>query len=150
MSQISIGRLAVPAVTEGQLLVQMVDQKTGHVTFDFTSVLESALLLGAPQNSSVLNFNIYESDDRISWGTALNSSPIVVNPGGNAQATVISRKKFLKITGYGSTAGGYARVDMVYNGLPYFGQLDLDVSSVKSGFAGGAGAAEFGSSVWPN
>jgi hypothetical protein len=83
------------------------------------------------------------------------SVPVTVKPGGQENGEILTQKNLLLITGQGVGGGGYCRVDFQFNGLAFFGQIDLAVTEPnKSGFGyeGGtqAGVAPFArDTAWP-
>jgi len=81
-------------------------------------------------------------------------SPITVVAGGQEVADVMTQKKLLKVAGWGTTSGGYARMDLQLNGNIGWGQVDIEVVSNKQGYGfdgnGAAGVGGMGrSTVWP-
>jgi hypothetical protein len=105
---------------------------------------------------------VYESDDHGAtdpWNLISGNSGAfyAVTPGGQVMFNVITGKKWIKVTGYGTGGSGYAKMDFTYDGIQYFGGLDLDVSpGGKSGFALDTtpytvfnGTGYYATDVWP-
>lgn len=150
----SFRELPVPAGSEKALAVLTRYDKAGNLAFTFRSLpQQKPHFEGGVEPAHPLNFNVYESDDKKTWGSPLNSALVEVAPGGEQTVVILSNKKFLKIAGYGTNGGGYAKVDVTFNGSLYYGQIDWDLNPGKSGFGvdGGAqpGVADLSASAWP-
>jgi hypothetical protein len=164
MAGIAFTQLAVPPITDKDLCILRVRAKTGRVQISLIQEVardnNAVALAGSPAH-----INIYESDDRLTWNK-LTAADVVVASGGQAITNVITNKAYLKLVGH--TVGGSGaliKADIVFQGIQYFGQVDLDLEG-KSGFgydtdapvtgsdlAGGvfdnkAGTAQFGSTPW--
>lgn len=155
MATNSVDHLAVPGTTETDIAVYQIGAKTAKINILlFNNGQKNAVAgEGGMLAGNDLQFRIYESDDRKTWVKISGADPaITVKPGGSEDASVITQKKYLKVTGQGTGGGGYARIDLQWRGDPYFGQVDIDLIG-KSGYGkdGGseAGVGEFGSSPWP-
>jgi hypothetical protein len=80
--------------------------------------------------------------------------PIMVSAGGQENASVITQKKLLNVVGWGTDSGGYCRLDLQFNGLMNFGQIDIEVNAQKTGYGffgnGAAGVGGMGrNTAWP-
>lgn len=81
-------------------------------------------------------------------------NPITVVSGGQNVANTQTANQYLKIAGWGSTGGGYCRLDLQFNGLFGFGQIDIETALTKSGYGTlGSSAAGVGNGpatpTWP-
>jgi len=65
---------------------------------------------------------VLESDDSRTW-TQVGSN-IVLGKGGEKAVSLISRKKFLAISGH-NAGGGYVRIDIAHRGEPFRGQVTV-------------------------
>lgn len=150
MSSISQITLPVPSLTESDIAMLQVAKKTGKLNLLFFNNGEKQAMVGMKTGSS-LQFKVYESDNRSSW-TLISGDWITVAPGGSEDASVMTQKRFVKITGRGVTAGGYAQLDIQARGSAFFGQVDIDLIG-KSGYGkdggGQAGVATYGADSWP-
>lgn len=142
--------LPVPTLAETDIAMLQVARKTGKLNLLFFNNGEKQPMVGMKAGSA-LSFKIYESTDRENW-TLISGDWIVVAPGGSEDASVMTQKPFVKITGKGATAGGYATLDIQARGASYFGQVDIDLIG-KSGYGkdGGnqEGVADYGAASWP-
>lgn len=101
--------------------------------------------------------NVYDSSLAATSGlnaTIVEVGPTTITPGGQENASVITQKKLLKIVGWGTTGGGYCRLDLQFNGLMGFGQVDIEVNAQKTGYGffgnGAAGVGGMGRDTsWP-
>lgn len=149
---VSFSQLAVKPGSEAPLALFKVLPKTGTITYSFQAEIEQNLL-NQPKAGNQLTFNIYESDDAKTWGSAL-SSDIVVKAGGQKSVTVISTKPYIKVAGAGTGNGGSAKLSLLFEGMQYMGQVDLLLRG-KSGFGidggeqDGVSTLGVGASNWP-
>lgn len=158
MAGISQELTGVPATTESLLKVFRIREKTGKISLSLLNVVDRANTPAYPKAGVTLNFKVYESDDRgvaDAWNVISGGSVIPVTPGGQNVVSVITTKRYIKVTGYGTGGSGYARIDAMYNGIQYFGQVDVDVVG-KSGFGLDGttpdetnGISDFTSGAWP-
>jgi hypothetical protein len=83
---------------------------------------------------STINLHVWESDDRETWTRVTTAGePIAIAPGGSADFGFLSAKRYLMVSGYGETSGGYVRADFQFRGDPFFGQIDVEMLG-KSGY----------------
>lgn len=136
-----------------------VKAKTGPLNIKFTSLLtKSSAVTGNMQAGKAVHVRIYETDNPaglVGTGTALVAE-FTVNPGGQVNKSVIT-SKFLRIETKGVDAdykGGQSlNLDFTMDGLPFHGQLDIDIHDGKTGlgFFGhtAVGGADFDNAAWP-
>lgn len=166
--------VAVPATTDGVLGIIKVGGKVGKIQLSFLSQAFRDTL-GHTVAGHDLWFRIFESSDRggadawneltVSGGV---SAPIKVKPGGQEIASIATNKDYIQIRGHGIGGGGYCKIDAMFNGMQFFGQVDFDVVG-KSGFGldgdapvvstlegeprpgsvNAAGTSEYGAASWP-
>lgn len=146
--------IAVPGVVETPVAMLTIHEKTGPIYFSFKGIPEIGFDGHVKPNPAVLTFKFYESNDGATWGSALGSG-VVLTPGAQRGSTVLTTKRYLRITGEGDVGGGKAILDVSMNGKPYHGQVAVDVYPAKTGFGkdgtspAAEGAAVLGSSAWP-
>lgn len=158
MAGISQDHVAVPATTETDLKYFRLREKTGRISIHLHAVIERDNIPASAKAGKQLDFKVYESDDRgkaDAWVVISGGSFISVKPGGQQVVNVLSQKRYIKITGKGVNGSGYARLDAMYNGIQYHGQIDEDVIG-KSGFSKDSvaldadlGNADFTGAAWP-
>ena len=173
---------ATPTSPTAILQVIKVGKKVGKVQLSFfNNILRDNL--GNALETGIAYFQIQESDDRVNWSTIgsiasdpstapgyVSASVVGVKPGGQQIAHIITNKAYIQVLGASTVGGAYVKIDLFFNGLIFFGQVDLDVVG-KSGFgfdgdpidtsitvgqspAGASGLdkqgeAIYGSSPWP-
>jgi hypothetical protein len=114
-------------------------------------VLERA---SASATTLVLDLPWVASMASLTAATVTEVAPIQIAPGGQENSSVLTQKKLIKLTGWGTTSGGYARLDLQFNGLHGFGQVDIEVNAAKTGYGffgnGAAGVGGMGrDTAWP-
>lgn len=137
-----------------------VKAKTGPLTLAFSSlVTKSREVAGNVEPGKPVNVRIYETNNPLSAvgsGTALVAS-FLVAPGGQIAKTMVT-SKFLRIEtkGVDSTykGGQSLNIDASFNGLPFHGQIDIEIHDGKTGlgfagFTGQIGGATFDNAEWP-
>jgi len=77
----------------------------------------------------------------LGYATALGSVTVV--PGGQDVVAVTTNKDYIAVVAQGI---GYASMSVMFNGMQYFGQLDLDVTG-KTGFGKDTDALTAGSDL---
>lgn len=136
-----------------------VKAKTGPLNIKFTNLtVKSSAVVGNVQAGKAVHVRIYETDNPaglVGTGTAVVAE-FVVNPGGQVNKNVITTK-FLRIETKGVDAdykgGQTLNLDVTMDGLPFHGQIDIDIHDGKTGlgFFGhtAIGGADFDNDAWP-
>lgn len=127
---------------------------TGADKAGINGVYEVLLRASASATTLVVDLPWSTANASLTSATVTEVDPISVTPGGQANSSVLTQKALLKIAGWGTTDGGYARLDLQFNGLFGFGQVDIEVNAQKTGygFFGGAQAGVGGmgrNTAWP-
>ena len=146
--------LGVSSTTLTDIQLFQLRAKLGKIDLNFQDQTELDFA-GAPQAGQAFEFEVYESDDAVSWTKISGASAIALGRGGQQRATVQSNKLLLKIQGRVTSAGGgKVRLDLSANGKPYFGQTELGIIG-KSGYGKDFGVGEGSQAVgaaantWP-
>jgi len=132
--------------------------KTGSISLSFTNISRKGRTSGVEPGQAV-QFRLFESSNpvgAVGAGLALVAA-FTVNPGGNvSKSLVVSNGKFIHVEVSGVSAGfkgGQATIDAMFQGIPFLGQLDIEICGGKSGagFAGHdhIGVADGTVSNWP-
>ena len=158
---LQLGQLAVPSgvANVADLCILAVEPKVGKVSLLVQSLMERANIPAGAKAASILNFKVWASDDRgvaDAW-VALppGSSYLAVAPGGQQTVALTPTKKYLKLTGYGTTSSGALRLDAMYSGAQYQGNITIELIG-KSGFGKDGttptddnGIADYSEAAWP-
>lgn len=122
--------------------------KTGRISLSFVNIARKGRTTGVEAGQAI-KFRLFETSNPVSAvgeGIALVAS-FTVNPGGNvAKDVVVSNGKFIRVEVQGDAAGfkgGQATIDAMFQGIPFFGQIDIEIVGGKSG-AGFAGYSNIG------
>lgn len=159
MAQISFAHLAInqtAAISEttGQVLLrQGVTGKPGKIMVSLFNEIDRDLH-GKPKAGVPAFVQLFETDDNVIL-TELSALPSEIKPGGQNTVVVFTNKQFLIVKGRVDSGSALVKIDLVYNGLPYFGGLDLGLIG-KSGFGkdqdaatADNGVANAAPGVWP-
>jgi len=157
---LQLGQLAVPSgvANVADLCILAVEPKVGKVSLLVQSLMERANIPAGAKAASILNFKVWASDDRgvaDAWAVISGGSYLAVAPGGQQTVALTPTKKYLKLTGYGTTSSGALRLDAMYSGAQYQGNITIEQIG-KSGFGkdGTApdtdnGIADYSAASWP-
>jgi len=159
MSAVARHTAVVKSPTYGISALVNVKGKTGPLNIKFTSlVAKSSAVTGNVQAGKAVHVRVFETDNPaglVGTGTALVAE-FTVNPGGQVNKSIVT-SKFLRIETKGVAAdykGGQSlNLDFTMDGLPFHGQLDIDIHDGKTGlgFFGhtAVGGADFDNAEWP-
>lgn len=136
--------LAVPAGTNNRVLANFrTNGKVSQITLNFTNSAQAGIT-SQPVSTEALSFSILESADGVEYSDITAGSPIVARGGADIMRTIVLSKPFFQIAGKGITGkGGYARVNMSYEGRQGMGQIEVIIPGKAGyGFDGGTGKGQ--------
>lgn len=131
MAGMAFTNVTVPPTTDAVLQVLQIGRKAGKIQLSFLNQVQRNDVNGTALEGYPLVFTLKESDDRQTWTTI--GSTVTVQPGAQNVTNLITNKRYIQILGHGTGGGGYCKIDLFFNGMQYFGQVDIDVVG-KSGW----------------
>lgn len=137
-----------------------VRSKTGPLSAKFTSlVAKSKAVAGNVQPGQPVKVRIYETNNpAAAAGTGTLLVPeFDVLPGAQVVKSLVTNK-FIRIETKGASAdykGGQSlNIDCMFDGLPFHGQVDIEIHDGKTGFGyfgypNQVGGADYDNAAWP-
>lgn len=138
-TNVSVPFSATPTSPTASVQIIKVGKKVGKIQLSFlNNILRDNL--GNAIATGTASFVIQESDDRQTWSTISNINTganvnyISVKPGAQEIAHIITNKMYIQILGASTVGGAYVKIDLFFNGIQFFGSLDLEQTGGKTGF----------------